>query len=180
MTKTEFLLMVPGLLYGISLAELALFLGKASTGGKKLYWEHIVLMVLCFETIVFSWFVFYDRLDNITIGYSSFLIQLLPPVASFIYVANLLIDNKYPDEPRSKYFLLHRKRIFLSLALFALVNAFTVLYFHREIHIATILPVFPIVIMLLNAFFNLKPLRILLYCAKTVGTVVVCIYFGFG
>ena len=180
MTKIEFLLMVPGLLYGISLAELALFMGKASSGGKKLYWEHVVLIILCFETILFSWFVFYDRIQHIEVGYSSFLIQLLAPVSSFIYVANLLIDNKYPDEPRSKYFLIHRKRIFLSLALFALVNAFTVLYFHREIHIAAALPAVPVIVMLVNAFFNIKALRIFLYCAKVIGSVVACVVLGFG
>lgn len=180
MTKIEFLLMVPALLFGISLAELALFMGKVSSGGKKLYWEHIVLIILCFETILFSWYVFYDRLQNIEMGYSSFLIQLLPPVASFIYVANLLIDNKYPDEPRKKYFLMQRKRIFLSLALFAVVNAFTVLYFHRTFHIITFLPAFPVVVILLNAFYDIKALRILLYCAKTIGTVVAVIYLGLG
>lgn len=180
MTKIEFLLMVPALLYGISLAELALFLGKASSGGKKLYWEHIVLIILCFETIVFSWFVFYDRLQHIVMGYSSFLIQLMAPVASFIYVANLLIQNKYPDEPRSKYFLMNRRRIFLSLSAFAIVNAFTVLYFHREIHISTALPALPVIVMLVNAFFDIKPLRIFLYCAKVIGTVVACVYMGLG
>src|SRR5687767_12995841 len=134
MTKIEFLLMVPALLYGISLAELALFLGKASAGRKKLYWEHFILIIICFEAILFNWFVFYDRIQNIEMGYSSFLIQLLPPAAALIFVANLLIERKNPDEPRAKYFLDHRKRIFLALGLFAVVNISTILYFHRSIH----------------------------------------------
>jgi hypothetical protein len=179
MTKIEFLLMVPALLYGISLAELALFLGKASAGRKKLYWEHFILIIICFEAILFNWFVFYDRIENIEMGYSSFLIQLLPPAAALIFVANLLIETK-PDEPRAKYFLDHRKRIFLSLGLFAVINVSTIIYFHRTIHIATAMPAIPAAIILLNAFFNVKPLRIFLYIAKAVGTVIACIYLGVG
>jgi len=180
MTKIEFLLMVPALLYGISLAELALFLGKASSGNKKLYWEHLIMIVICFESILFNWFVFYDRIQNIELGYSSFLIQLISPIAAFIYVANLLINNNYPDDPRSKYFHQHRKRIFLSLGLFGLTNGITVFYFHRNFQVATILPLIPLLIILINAFYNVKPLRILLYLAKVVMTVIACIHFGLG
>jgi hypothetical protein len=48
MSKIEFLQMVPALLFGISLTELALFLGKASKDKGKLYWEHWMLIVYFF------------------------------------------------------------------------------------------------------------------------------------
>src|SRR4051812_19021279 len=131
MSKVEFLQMVPALLFGISLAELALFLGNASKGKGRLYWEHLVLIAISFETIIFNWYIFYDRINNIETSYLNFLIQLLSPLASFIYVANLLLDNNLPGAPVEKYFQQSRKRIFLSLGLFITINAATVIYYNR-------------------------------------------------
>src|SRR6185437_5661900 len=131
MSKVEFLQMVPALLFGISLAELALFIGKASKGeGRKLYWEHLILIAISFETITFNWYIFYDRLNTIELSYHNFLIQLCSPIAAFIYVANLVVDNNYTEQPLDYYFHKYRKRMFLSLALFVVVNVFTIFYFN--------------------------------------------------
>jgi hypothetical protein len=176
MSKIEFLQMVPALLFGISLAELALFLGKASKDKRKLYWEHWILIVISFETIIFNWYIFYDRISNIEASYLNFLIQLLSPLASFIYVANLLVKNKFPDDPAEKYFQQNRKRIFLSLTLFASVNAATVVYFNHNMQVG-FLPVIPISIICVNAFYDLKWLRIMAYSMKCIQVVLVCIFY---
>jgi hypothetical protein len=175
MTKIEFLQMVPGLLFGISLAEIALFLGKSTKGGKRLYWEHLVLIAISFETIIFNWYIFYDRLNTLDASYFNFLIQLLSPLASFVYVANLLVENKEPDKPLSEYFSKNRKRIFFSLAIFATVNALTVTYFQRDFHLG-FLPAIPVSIILINAFYDLKWLRIFAYTVKCIQVILVCIY----
>lgn len=175
MSKVEFLQMVPALLYGISLAELALFLGKASKGKKKLYWEHLILIAISFETIIFNWYVFFDRINTIETSYLNFLIQLCSPLASFIYVANLVSDNEQ-SEPVESYFYKNRKRIFLSLALFAVVNVLTVVYFNHTIHVG-FFPVIPIAVILINAFYDIKWLRIAAYIVKAVQVILVCIYF---
>ena len=177
MSKIEFLQMVPALLYGISLAELAIFLGKASKGKKNLYWEHILLIAFSFEMIIFNWYIFYDRINVIEASYLNFLIQLCSPLASFIYVANLLAENDHPDEPLENYFQQSRKRIFLSLALFGTVNVLTVIYFNRNLHVG-FLPVIPISIILINAFSDIKWFRITAYLIKIVQVVLVCIYFN--
>jgi hypothetical protein len=176
MTRVEFLQMIPALLFGISLAELALYLGKASAGNKKLYWEHFMMIAISFETIIFNWYIFYDRINNMETNYVNFLVQLISPLACFIYVANLLVDNEFPNEPREKYFQKNRKRIFLSLCMFVTINLFTVIYFHHNIHIG-FWPAIPITIMIINAFYDLKWLRIFAYTAKTIQVVMVCIYF---
>jgi hypothetical protein len=176
MSKIEFLQMVPALLFGISLAELAWFLGKASRGKGKLYWEHLVLIAISFETIIFNWYIFYDRISNIETSYLNFVIQLLSPLASFIYVANLLLENNFPDDPAEKYFQLNRKRIFLSLVMFVSVNAATVVYYNHNIQLGY-LPLIPIAVLVVNAFYDLKWLRIIGYTIKCVQVVLVCIFY---
>jgi hypothetical protein len=178
MSKVEFLQMVPALLFGISMAELALFLGKASKGKGKLYWEHLVLIAISFETIIFNWYIFYDRITNIEASYLNFVIQLLSPLASFIYVANLLLENNFPDAPAEKYFQENRKRIFLSLGLFVVINAATVIYYNRiiDMHLA-FLPLIPISVILINAFYDLKSLRVISYIVKCIQVILVFIFY---
>jgi hypothetical protein len=179
MSKIEFLQMVPALLFGISLAELALFLGKVFKREEKLYWEHIVLIAITFETIVFQWYLFFDRIDNIQRSYFNFLVQLLSPLVTFIFVSNLLVRNEFLEKDRSYYFSIHRKRIFLSLAAFAIVNVFTVFFFNPEFQSFkyTFLPVFPITVLTLNAFYDWKYVRWFMYTAKTIATLIVFQYF---
>jgi hypothetical protein len=176
MSKVEFLQMVPALLYGISMAELALFLGKASRGKGKIYWEHLLIIIFSFEMIIFNWYIFFDRINTIEAGYFNFIIQLCSPLASFIYVANLLVKNEYPDDSIEKYFQLNRKRIFLSMALFGLVNVLTILHFNPDLKIG-LYPLIPISLIIVNAFFDLKWLRIIGYLIKTAQIVMVCLYF---
>jgi hypothetical protein len=179
MSKIEFLQMVPALLFGISLAEIALFLGKVFKREEKLYWEHVVLIIITFEAIVFQWYLFFDRIDNIQRSYLNFLIQLLSPLATFVFVSNLLVKNDFPDKPKSYYFSVHRKRIFISLGIFAAVNVFTVFYFNPFFqHFQyTFLPVIPLTFVVLNAYNDWKAVRIFMYCVKVVATCVVFHYF---
>jgi hypothetical protein len=176
MSKVEFLQMVPALLFGISLAELALFLGRASKGTRAIYWEHLVMIAIAFEVIIFNWYIFYDRINTIESSYLNFLLQLFSPLACFIYVANLLVKNDTPEEPRENYFQRNRKRIFLSLAMFIVVNGITVLYFNNNIRLG-LFPLIPITLVLINAFYNFKWLRIFCYTVKIIQVVLVCIYF---
>ncbi len=170
--------MVPALLYGISLAELALFLGKASKGEGRLYWEHLVLIAISFETITFNWYIFYDRLNFIENSYFSFIIQLISPMAAFIYVANLVVDNNYPEEAADYYFQKHRKRMFLSLVFFVVVNVLTVFYFHSNF-LAQLgfMPLTPIAVITINAFYDIKWLRILAYTVKFIQVIAVLLLF---
>ncbi|MBX9853501.1 MAG: hypothetical protein K2X86_17285 [Cytophagaceae bacterium] len=174
MTKIEFLQMVPALLFGISLAEVAIFLGRASRGRWKIYWEHLLLIIFSFEMIIFNWYIFYDRINSIEASYLNFLIQLCAPLASFVYVANLLVKNTEGEEPEI-FFLKNRKRIFLSLAVFASINVLTVVYFNTNLHVGS-LPIIPISIILINAFYDLKWFRIMAYIIKCIQVVMVCIY----
>jgi hypothetical protein len=176
MSKVEFLQMVPALLFGISLAEIALYLGKVSKGNIKLYWEHMVLIAFSFETIIFNWYIFYDRLANIESNYLNFMIQLFSPLASFIYVANLLIENDDASLSPENFFRKNRKKIFLSLSLFVIVNVFTVTYFNPNIHLG-LLPIIPISVIILNAYYDFKGFRIFAYTVKLIQIVAVCIYF---
>jgi hypothetical protein len=135
-----------------------------------------VLIAISFETIIFNWYIFYDRISNIETSYLNFVIQLLSPLASFIYVANLLLENNFPDDPAEKYFQLNRKRIFLSLVMFVSINAATVVYYNHNIQLGY-LPLIPIAILVLNAFYDLKWLRMIGYAIKCVQVVLVCIYY---
>jgi hypothetical protein len=179
MSKIEFLQMVPALLFGISLAEIALFLGKVFKREERLYWEHIVLIAITFEAIVFQWYLFFDRIDNIQRSYLNFLIQLMSPLSTFVFVSNLLVKNEFPDKERSYYFSINRKRIFLTLALFGTVNVFTVFYFNPDFQSFkyTFLPIVPITIVILNAFNDWQPLRVFMYCMKVIATGVVLYFF---
>jgi hypothetical protein len=175
MTKIEFLQMVPALLFGISLAEIALFLGKSTKHRNKLYWEHIVLIIISFEAIVFNWYLFYDRLQIIESSYLNFLIQLISPLAALLYVSNILVENDLDGQSTGAYFLQYRKQICLSFAIFITISALTIIYFHPKIDIR-FFPFIPIGIILINAFYDIKWLRIVAYCAKVIEVGVVCMY----
>jgi len=168
--------MVPALLFGISLAEISLFLGKASKGKVKLYWEHLVIIAIAFDAIIFNWYIFYDRINVMESGYLNFVIQILSPLACLIFVANLLVENDFPEEAKSKYFLLHKKKIFLSLAVFVAINVSTVLYFNQTLHLGFV-PIIPIFVILINAFYDIKWLRVTGYIMKGIQIIVACFYF---
>jgi hypothetical protein len=175
MSKVEFLQMVPALLFGISLAEISMFLGKASKGKVKLYWEHLVIILIAFDAIIFNWYIFYDRINVMEESYLNFVIQILSPLACLIFVANLLVENDFPEENRIKYFMIHKKKIFLSLAVFVGINVSTVMYFHHYTHFG-FFPLIPVVVMLINAFYDFKWLRIMGYIIKGIQMIAVCYY----
>jgi len=166
MSKVEFLQMVPALLYGISLAEISMYLGNIFRKKERMYWEHLAAIILAFETIIFNWYIFYDRLETLNGNYLSFIIQLLPPIFFFIFAANILIDNKDEDGIVKNMFLNNRKQIFASLSLFVAVNLGTVYYFTPHL----LPPVAPLVVLALvasNIFVDSVMLRSTLYVAKT-------------
>ena len=166
MSKVEFLQMVPALLYGISLAEIAMFLGNIFRKKERIYWEHLLAILLSFETVIFNWYVFYDRLDHIDGRYIDFVIQLMSPICFFIYAANILIESKSEDGTVKIAFLENRKQIFISLTMFIVVNIGTVFYFTPHLLEVIYIPIAIIGIVATNIFVDSKALRCVLYVAK--------------
>lgn len=111
MSKTEFLILIPGVLYGIGLADLL----KLSF--KKYYFEAYLWGLIMLMVLVLHWFDLFENIGSITDHRGKFLLSLVVPL---LYTTTCY--NLTPDDESKVYFMDNRKKLFLLLASLSLSN----------------------------------------------------------
>ena len=87
MSKSEFLLLIPGLIYGVGLVELMRILNR------KMYWEIIAWSLIMFISLIIQWFGLYDRLEFLGLNMGIFTLLLINPLL-FTRICHTLSPNE--------------------------------------------------------------------------------------
>lgn len=109
MSKSEFLLLIPGLIYGVGLVELMRILNR------KMYWEIIAWSLVMFFSLIVQWFGLYDRLEFLTLDIGIFTLLLINPLL-FTRTCHSLTPNEDVVDTEM-YFKNERPLFFVLLAL---------------------------------------------------------------
>ena len=105
MSKSEFLLLIPGLIYGVGLVELMRILNR------KIYWEILAWSLIMFISLIVQWFGLYDRLESLKLNIGVFSLLLINPSfspghATRSPLAMVLLIPSYISKTSDLYFYL--------------------------------------------------------------------------
>ena len=110
MNKSEFVLLIPALIYGVALVDLLkIFRHKIK------YWETVGWGIAMFLNLIVSWFNLFDKLDIISSNILYFTGYLLSPLlfTQAVFVLTPEEEDKIPKD----YFLKTQKQFFTKYQL---------------------------------------------------------------
>ena len=151
MDKQEFLLLIPGIIYGVAIVDLLKIVQH-----KVNYWEVVFWGLMLLITIINHWMNLYQKLEYIVDDNVNFFL-IIGQAMVYAQAANVITPDSN-DEDTKAYFFEIRRKFFLIIAASILVNIllqFVVLDDHQLILRLTNLPV-----ILACAFINKIWLRI--------------------
>ena len=115
MDKQEFLLLIPGIIYGVAIVDL-LKVGQH----KKNYWEIVFWGVMLLITIINNWIDLYQKLEILVDNNINFFL-IIGQAMVYAQAANVITpDDK--DSDTKEYFFKIRKTFFLIIVGSILVN----------------------------------------------------------
>ncbi len=161
MSQTEFLILIPGILIALSLAEMIIYVGKTIRYKVKVYWELGLLLFLSLDLLFGNWYAFYQRIQFIHESYGIFLLVNLVPIVFFIYSAVLvpenILDTNISDG--KDHYLRNRKMIWALLTAYVFSNYLTVDLLLAQDNMLQIARAVFIPLVGANIFINSKYLR---------------------
>ena len=115
MDKQEFLLLIPGIVYGVAIVDLLKIVQH-----KINYWEIIFWGVLLLTTIINHWMELYKKLDAIVESSVNFYL-IIGQAMVYAQAANVITPDEI-NENTKEYFFRVRRSFFLIIALSIAVN----------------------------------------------------------
>ena len=97
MSKSEFLLLIPAIMYGAGLIDLMKIFNR------KMYWELPLWALSLFLTLVITWFGLFERLELITVNPGIFLLLLIGPLI-FARSCYVLTPEEANHDTKSYFF----------------------------------------------------------------------------
>ena len=115
MSKSEFILLIPGIIYGVALVDLLKIFRHKST-----YWEVVSWGIIMIINLIVSWFTLYDKLEIISNSILLFTVYIISPLlfAQAIFVLTPEEENK----DTKAYFLKSNRQFFILLLGFIIMN----------------------------------------------------------
>ena len=113
MSKSEFLLLIPGIIYGVGVVDLI------KVTFQKQYWEIYVWTVVLFLVFILQWYSLYNAIDQIGESKFSFTLMMITPLV-FTRGCYLLTPPENADT--KSYFLKYRSHFFINLVLMIIIN----------------------------------------------------------
>ena len=115
MDASEYLVFIPLLIYGISLADL-LSEWKRILEPKDRYWPYTAVTLILTEGAIYNIFIYQHLLDELAASdYFTYLSYLIPPVL-FLMITQAFTPEKGDDT--KSYFVRQRKIVFILYAVF--------------------------------------------------------------
>ena len=114
MDDPKTLLLIPGVIYGVGLADLL----KAFR--PKIYWEITAMAVILILTLILNWFLFSSRLSVLSENLGLFALTLITPMI-YTRACNVLTPEPGTQDTREHYFSV-LKPFFLLLAFHTTIN----------------------------------------------------------
>lgn len=106
MSSIEFLLFIPGVIYGVGVVDL-LKIFKS-----KMYWEIIAWGIVLFLSLIIQWFTLFERLNVINMDIGLFTILLLGPLV-YTMTCTVLTPEEEDLGNTEMYFLNIRRKFFI-------------------------------------------------------------------
>jgi len=113
MSKSEFLLLIPGLIYGVGVVDLIKITFRIH------YWEIYAWATILFMVLILQWYSFYNNIDQAVEDKLLFSLMMLSPLV-FTRGCYLLTPTEGSDT--KEYFLKQRKAFFINLVFMILIN----------------------------------------------------------
>ena len=115
MSKSEFILLIPGIIYGVAMVDLLKIFRHKNT-----YWEIIAWGIAMFLNLIVSWFGLYDRLETISSNIVFFSVYLLSPL--LFAQAVFVLTPEENDTETKEYFLSNQRTFFILYLGFVITN----------------------------------------------------------
>jgi len=119
MSKSEFLLLIPGLIYGVGLVELMRILNR------KMYWEIIAWSIVMFLSLIVQWFGLYDRLEFLELNMGIFTLLLINPLL-FTRICHTL--SPHEDVVDTELYFKNERPVFFALLSLSLISGLILQY----------------------------------------------------
>lgn len=117
MQNSEFLLFIPGVIYGVGVVDLLKIFRN------KMYWEIIAWGIVLFLILIVQWFTLFERLSAIEMDIGLFTLLLLGPLA-YTMTCTILTPEEDDRADTRAYFFKVRRKFFSWIIGFIMVNTF--------------------------------------------------------
>ena len=126
MSKPEFILLIPGIVYGVALVDLLKIFRH-----KQTYWEVVGWGIALFFNLIVSWFGLYDKLEIISSNIVYFTVYLISPLlfAQSVFV----LTPEEADTDTRKYFFANQRTFFIIYTCFMVSNAILALFIEENV-----------------------------------------------
>lgn len=114
MSKSEFLLLIPGIIYGVGVVDLIRVTFRLQ------YWEIYIWASALFLVLILQWYSFYNAIDQAIESKLTFTLMMLTPL---IFTRGCYLLTPPEDVNTKEYFLKYRKVFFVNMALMIFVNS---------------------------------------------------------
>lgn len=115
MSKSEFILLIPGIIYGVAMVDLLKIFRHS-----KRYWESVAWGIAMFLNLIVSWFELYDKLEIISSNIALFTAYIISPLIFAQAVFVLTPEEEHTDT--KAYFLKAQHLFFILILSYILVN----------------------------------------------------------
>ena len=116
MSKSEFVLLIPAIIYGVALVDLLKIFRHS-----KSYWEIIGWGIALFLNLIVSWFGLYEKLEILSSNILYFTAYIISPLV--FAQAVFVLTPEEQDTDTKDYFLKSQKSFFMLLLLFTIINS---------------------------------------------------------
>ena len=115
MSKSEFILLIPGIIYGVALVDLLKIFRHKST-----YWEVVSWGIIMIINLIVSWFTLYDKLEIIS---NSILLFTVYIISTLLFAQAIFVLTPEEENKDTKaYFLKSNRQFFILLLGFIIMN----------------------------------------------------------
>ncbi|MCK5368914.1 MAG: hypothetical protein KAQ62_10190 [Cyclobacteriaceae bacterium] len=114
MSKSEFLLLIPGLIYGVGVVDLIKVTFRLQ------YWEIYIWASILFLVLILQWYSLYNTMDQTINSKLSFTLMMISPL---VFTRGCYLFTPDEDTDTKEYFLKCRKVFFVNMILMILINS---------------------------------------------------------
>jgi hypothetical protein len=162
MNKSEFILLIPGIIYGVALVDLLKIFRHKNT-----YWEVTGWGVIMIINLIVSWFSLYDKLEVISGNILLFTVYLVSPL---LFAQAVFVLTPEEEDTDTKAYFMKTNRLFFILLLGLIVVNQTLLFFLAE----------DSAFMIMRTIIAFPFIAIIIWQKKWMRQMALLLYYSFG
>ena len=170
MSKSEFILLIPGIIYGVALVDLLKIYRHPSR-----YWETSLWGIIMFLTLIVSWFLLFNELQLVSSNILYFALYLLTPL---IFAQTVFTLTPEEGTKNTKEYFLKSQRTFFSLLLANLISvaSLNLIMYEDPIRMYIRIAGLPVFIGIL--VYKKLWMRVLLMAMYIAGNTIIILFYG--